>query len=67
MSFCSQAVKGSRKPVTRSPVTISIVTQFPLARSEGPISPEFTDMWEKLHAARQKQYDTGSPPLYEKV
>ncbi|PKI48571.1 hypothetical protein CRG98_031036 [Punica granatum] len=60
-------VKGIRKPMTRSPRTVSIMTQFPLARTDGPISPEFNDMWEKIRAARQKQHETGSLPLYEKL
>lgn len=43
------------------------MTQFPLARFEGPVSPELTGIWEKQQAARQKQHDTRSLPLYEKV
>ncbi|KAK4755549.1 hypothetical protein SAY87_009306 [Trapa incisa] len=60
-------VKCSRKLVTRPLRVASTLSQFPLGRFEGPISPEFISIWEKQQAACQKQHGTTSPPPYEKL
>ncbi|KAK8308561.1 hypothetical protein V6Z12_D02G067900 [Gossypium hirsutum] len=57
-------VKASRKNGVNS---TKITTLFPLARLRGTISPELTEMWERRQNAIEKQRESKSPPLYEKL
>ena len=43
-----------------------LTTQFPLAKLDGPISSELTEIWEKQRACERLQ-ELKTPPLYEKV
>ncbi|KAK8572000.1 hypothetical protein V6N13_047627 [Hibiscus sabdariffa] len=60
-------VKASRKNMVNSTKSNPITTLFPLARLHGTISPELTEMWERLQNASKKQRESKSPPLYEKL
>ncbi|KAB2092790.1 hypothetical protein ES319_A02G054200v1 [Gossypium barbadense] len=60
-------VKASRKNGVNSTKSIPITTLFPLARLHGTISPELTEMWERRQSAIEKQRESKSPPLYEKL
>ncbi|KAL4311384.1 hypothetical protein GQ457_01G030600 [Hibiscus cannabinus] len=60
-------VKASRKNVINSLKSNPITTLFPLARLHGTISPELTEMWERRQKAIEKQRESKSPPLYEKL
>lgn len=60
-------VKASRKNGVNSTKSIPITTLFPLARLRGTISPELTEMWERRQNAIEKQRESKSPPLYEKL
>ncbi|KAL5996192.1 hypothetical protein ACLOJK_026266 [Asimina triloba] len=54
-----QRVKSSKQS--------SIAVQFPLARLEGTISPEFAESLESEVHNHEEQCDPKSPPLYEKL
>ncbi|GAB2220195.1 hypothetical protein Drorol1_Dr00007838 [Drosera rotundifolia] len=58
-------VKFSRKPWARKQVPIA--ADFPLAKRNGPISPQFTEIWEMRSCARQSQQESQSPPFFEKL
>ncbi|GMJ12239.1 hypersensitive to excess boron 2 [Hibiscus trionum] len=60
-------VKTSRKNTVNSTKSNPITTLFPLARLHGTISPELTEMWERQQNATEKQRESKSPPLYEKL
>ncbi|GMJ02073.1 hypersensitive to excess boron 2 [Hibiscus trionum] len=60
-------VKASRKNVVNSTKSNPITTLFPLARLHSTISPELTEMWERRQKAIEKQKESKSPPLYEKL
>lgn len=47
-------------------VPTTITTEFPLARLYGTISPDLTQIWETQRAT-ERQHESQSPPLYEKV
>lgn len=67
ISFCCvKAVKASRKTALTTQRMSLIMDQFPLARRDSTISPEFNNLWEK-RATHEKQHDANAPPLYEKV
>lgn len=61
------AVKASKRNVFNSTKGISITTIFPIARLHGTISPELTEIWEMRCHAVERQKESQSPPLYEKV
>ncbi|OVA02618.1 Pectinesterase [Macleaya cordata] len=62
-----QKVKIHRRKKTNSSKASSLATQFPIARLNGTISPEFTEMWEaQLHAC-ENIGESQSSPLYEKL
>ncbi|KAK7303764.1 hypothetical protein RJT34_14679 [Clitoria ternatea] len=42
-------------------------TLFPLAKLNGPISPELMEMWEMRRHVHERQRDSNPPPLYEKL
>ena len=65
--FSSQAVKAFRRNGENSTKNIPITTLFPLARLHGTISPELTEMWERRQNAFERQRESKSLPLYEKV
>ncbi|KAK8548738.1 hypothetical protein V6N13_054484 [Hibiscus sabdariffa] len=60
-------VKASRKNMVNSKKSNPITTLFPLARLHGTISPELTEMWDRLQNATKKQRESKSTPLYEKL
>ncbi|XP_021291120.1 condensin-2 complex subunit H2 [Herrania umbratica] len=60
-------VKASKRIGVNSTKIIPITTLFPLARLHGPISPELTEMWERWQSAFERQRESTSPPLYEKL
>ncbi|XAR48686.1 hypothetical protein NMG60_11031584 [Bertholletia excelsa] len=60
-------VKYFRRQKMNSTKEILITTQFPLARIHGTISPELSEVWEEWTHAAQRQQESGSPPLYEKL
>ncbi|KAE8683352.1 Condensin-2 complex subunit H2 [Hibiscus syriacus] len=60
-------VKASRKHAVNLTKSNPITALFPLARLHGTISPELTEMWEKQQNAFEKQRESKSPPLYEKL
>lgn len=65
--YDASAVKALKKngfSVTRR-VSMSIL--FPPAKLHGPVSPELMEMWEMRRHAHERQKDSQSPPLYEKV
>ncbi|KAK9671720.1 hypothetical protein RND81_12G050000 [Saponaria officinalis] len=45
---------------------ISIGSQFPLAKLQGIVCPEFTEIWEMRFRARERQPES-QPPQYEKL
>lgn len=61
------AVKASKRNVFNSTKGISITTIFPIARLHGAISPELTEIWEMRCHVVERQKESQSPPLYEKV
>ncbi|XVF66190.1 hypothetical protein PTKIN_Ptkin10aG0015500 [Pterospermum kingtungense] len=60
-------VKAFRRNVVNSAKSISITTLFPLARLRGTISPEFTGIWERRQNKFERQRESKSPPLFEKL
>ncbi|XVF28285.1 hypothetical protein REPUB_Repub15cG0016800 [Reevesia pubescens] len=60
-------VKAFRRNGVNSTRSIPITSLFPLARLHGTISPELTEMWERRQNAFEKQRESKSPPLYEKL
>ncbi|KAK7290374.1 hypothetical protein RIF29_04753 [Crotalaria pallida] len=46
---------------------VSMSTLFPVAKLHGPISPELMEMWEMRRHAHERQRDSQSVPLYEKL
>ncbi|OMO53612.1 Non-SMC condensin II complex, subunit H2-like protein [Corchorus capsularis] len=60
-------VKAFRRTAVNSTKTIPITTLFPLARLHGTISPELTEMWERRQNAFERQKESNSPPLFEKL
>ncbi|KAK2989317.1 hypothetical protein RJ640_014776, partial [Escallonia rubra] len=46
---------------------INIIKEFPLARLHGTISSELTEIWEAQRRATERQQESHSPPLYEKL
>jgi condensin-2 complex subunit H2 len=65
--FVVPAAKASRKIRFKVKHRVSMSTLFPLAKLHGPISPELMEMWEMRRCAHQRQKDSQSTPLYEKV
>ncbi|XVF38754.1 hypothetical protein REPUB_Repub20aG0129000 [Reevesia pubescens] len=60
-------VKAFRRNGVNSTKSIPITTLFPLARLHGTISPELTEMWERRQNAFERQSESKSTPLYEKL
>ncbi|KAF5738730.1 condensin-2 complex subunit H2 isoform X2 [Tripterygium wilfordii] len=59
--------KASRRNGMNSTARSSLSTLFPLARMNGTISPELTEMWEKQCNALEKEKKLHSSSLYEKL
>ncbi|XVE82175.1 hypothetical protein DITRI_Ditri15bG0125800 [Diplodiscus trichospermus] len=60
-------VKAFRRNGVISTKSIPITTLFPLARLHGTISPELTEMWDRRQNAFERQRESKSLPLYEKL
>ncbi|KAK6930198.1 Condensin-2 complex subunit H2, C-terminal [Dillenia turbinata] len=60
-------VKVHRRRNVDSSKHISVTKQFPLARMNGPISPELRAIWEAQVVAHAGQQEPKSPPPYEKL
>ncbi|KAK3016355.1 hypothetical protein RJ639_005739, partial [Escallonia herrerae] len=67
-SFCLLAVTACRREVgISSSRRINIIKEFPLARLHGTISSELTEIWETQCRVTERQQESHSPPLYEKL
>ncbi|XWS08568.1 hypothetical protein CRYUN_Cryun40dG0013600 [Craigia yunnanensis] len=60
-------VKAFRRNGVNSSKSIPITTLFPLARLHGTICSELTEMWERRQNAFERQRESKSLPLYEKL
>lgn len=60
-------MKVWRRHGTKSRKSISVVAQFPLAKMNGAISSDITEIWEAQRRAGENQQESQSPPPYEKV
>ncbi|XP_015959667.1 condensin-2 complex subunit H2 [Arachis duranensis] len=60
-------VKGLKKNGINVRRRVSMSILFPPAKLHGPISPELMAMWEMQHHAHERQKDSTSLPLYEKL
>ncbi|XVF62558.1 hypothetical protein PTKIN_Ptkin09bG0017800 [Pterospermum kingtungense] len=60
-------VKAFRRNGVNSTKRVPITTLFPLAKLHGTISPELTEMWERRQNALERQRESKSFPLYEKL
>ncbi|XWS14109.1 hypothetical protein CRYUN_Cryun36dG0094900 [Craigia yunnanensis] len=60
-------VKAFRRNGVNSTKNIPITTLFPLAKLHGTIGPELTEMWERRQNAFERQRESKSRPLYEKL
>ncbi|KAF1882003.1 hypothetical protein Lal_00038647 [Lupinus albus] len=59
-----KTLKKNSINVTRQ---VSMSTMFPVAKLHGPISPELMEMWEMRRHNHERQKDSQSAPLYEKL
>lgn len=60
-------VKVWRRHGTKPRKSISVVAQFPLAKMNGAISSDITEIWEAQRRAGENQQESQSPPPYEKM
>ena len=60
-------MKAFKRNGVNSTKGVKITTLFPIARLHGTISPELTEIWEMRCHASERQRESCSPPLYEKV
>lgn len=60
-------MKVWRRHGTKPRKSISVVAQFPLAKMNGAISSDITEIWEAQRCAGENQQESQSPPPYEKV
>lgn len=44
-----------------------LAEMFPIAKLQGTLNPDLTQLWEARSNARDKERGSGSPSLYEKV
>ncbi|KAJ0914801.1 putative condensin II complex subunit H2, condensin-2 complex subunit H2 [Helianthus annuus] len=60
-------VKAYRKKWPKPSTKVSITEEFPLAKLHGPISADVHEIWEANNHINEKDQETKSPPLYEKL
>ncbi|KAL3505699.1 hypothetical protein ACH5RR_031081 [Cinchona calisaya] len=59
--------KINRRLAANSRKHSAVMVDFPLARRDGPISAELTEIWEAKCSTLQRQREPHSPPLFEKL
>ncbi|XP_023526633.1 condensin-2 complex subunit H2-like [Cucurbita pepo subsp. pepo] len=60
-------VKAFKKNYVNSGKHESVAALFPLAKLQGPVSPEFAKLWEEQHQAFETHSESNSALLYEKL
>lgn len=60
-------VKSFKRQGSNSTKRIPITAQFPVAKMHGTISAELFEVWEERRRASEREQESKSPPLYEKL